>query len=318
MQEIEIMPTSRLFTVATIRKSAEGEVREFLFNESPRIFRLEQMPESVARSAPEIIDSFEKKRPVKIDIDPVKDVIKKIRPATDADFRGLQAERALLENPQKPKVIDVSKIDPTTFDIIDHYLDVPIFKLCVKMVPSYKKAKEIFDYCAAQGCALPAPHEVNPCIPFQYVRDGCYARAHKMRWIITTKYSYCCEKVFSFANKDLDRLAVQASKWGGCCVTWWYHVAPLIRVKVKIGTFSLNLAMVIDPGMFDKPVLLSEWLAAQANKTCSTNAKVSMYSIQPGSAYSPSNYQGTAYTTDNLYTSTDATLTAYKNLVTCP
>jgi len=65
-------------------------------------------------------------------------------------------------------------------------------------------------------------------------------------------------------------------------------------------------------------VLLSEWLAAQANKTCSTNAKVSMYSIQPGSAYSPSNYQGTAYTTDNLYTSTDATLTAYKNLVTCP
>jgi hypothetical protein len=51
-----IMSTSKLFTVATIRKSEEGEVREFLFNESPRIFRLEQMPESAARSAPEIVD----------------------------------------------------------------------------------------------------------------------------------------------------------------------------------------------------------------------------------------------------------------------
>ena len=23
----------------------------------------------------------------------------------------------------------------------------------------------------------------------------------------------------------------QADKWGGCCVTWWYHVAPLVRVR---------------------------------------------------------------------------------------
>ena len=29
--------------------------------------------------------------------------------------------------------------------------------------------------------------------------DGCYARAHQMRRIITTRYRYCCEKVFSFA-----------------------------------------------------------------------------------------------------------------------
>jgi hypothetical protein len=35
-------------------------------------------------------------------------------------------------------------------------------------------------------------------IPFQYVRDGCYARAHQMHRIITTRYPYCCEKVFSF------------------------------------------------------------------------------------------------------------------------
>jgi hypothetical protein len=139
-----------------------------------------------------------------------------------------------------------------------------------------------------------------------------------MRWIITTKFKYCCEKVFSFANKNNDTLAVKANKWGGCCVTWWYHVAPLIRVKVNFGKFSFTQAMVIDPGMFNQPVTLSAWLSAQANTACAANAKVSMYSIQPGTAYSPANYAGTQFTTDNNYTATDNTLIAYKNLITCP
>lgn len=180
------------------------------------------------------------------------------------------------------------------------------------------KAKAIFDYCAQQSCNLPGPYGISPCIPFQYVIDGCYARAHKMRWIITTKYHYCCEKVFSFANQDPYRLAVKADKWGGCCVTWWYHVAPLVRVRLRFGRCRLELAMVIDPGMFDKPVLLSTWLAAQENANCHPHPRVCMYSIQPGSAYWPANYAGTAFDTDPSYTQTDATLTNYRNLVTCP
>ena len=95
---------------------------------------------------------------------------------------------------------------------------------------------------------------------------------------------------------------MKADKWGGCCVTWWYHVAPLVRVRIKIKLLSFNfefvLAMVIDPGMFDKPVLLSTWLAAQEDTACWPNANLSMYSIQPGSAYSPANYAGTMFTTD--------------------
>jgi hypothetical protein len=83
--------------------------------------------------------------------------------------------------------------------------------------------------------------------------------------------------------------------------------------------FSWNfvLTMVIDPGMFNNPVLLSTWLSAQENTTCSPDANVSMYSIQPGSAYAPANYTGTSFSTDPSYTATDATLTAYKNLTTC-
>jgi hypothetical protein len=143
-----------------------------------------------------------------------------------------------------------------------------------------------------------------------------------MRQVIEDRYGYCCEKVFSFANQGNDQLAVQANKWGGCCVTWWYHVAPLVRVRVRLRfgpiNLQLTLAMVIDPGMFDKPVLLSSWLAAQEQQSCATaTAHVSMYSIQPGSAYTPANFAGTAFNTDPAYTQTDATLVAYANLVTC-
>jgi hypothetical protein len=45
---------------------------------------------------------------------------------------------------------------------------------------------------------------------------------------------------------------------------------------------------------------------------------VSMYSIQPGSAYTPNNYAGTKFTTDPTYTETDATLAAYSTYTTCP
>lgn len=120
----------------------------------------------------------------------------------------------------------------------------------------------------------------------------------------------------------MDRLAVRANKWGGCCVTWWYHVAPLVRVRMRInlGPFNLQftLAMVIDPGMFDKPVLLSTWLMAQEEATCSATANVSMFSIQPGSAYTPANLAGTMFNTDPAYTQTHQTLTGYKNATTCP
>jgi hypothetical protein len=83
---------------------------------------------------------------------------------------------------------------------------------------------------------------------------------------------------------------------------------PLVWVRVGFGNFFIVLAMVFDPGVFDKPVLLSTWLAAQENTNCSSRARVSMYSIQPGSAYTPANYQGTAFSTDPNYASPDSDL----------
>lgn len=303
---------SGILTVAAIREKS-GRV---LFNEREQIFAL---PETKARDAVSrrLYEALEKRLPVRALLDPRRGVIQRIDPLQEGEIEEFRRSHPLLDKVEKLMRVDVSAIDPTRFDVVEVGLKLRIFKLCTKIVPSYAKAKEIFDYCAQQSCHLPGSTVETPCIPFQYVRDGCYARAHKMRKIITEKYGYCCEKVFSFAIDNDDDLAVQANKWGGCCVTWWYHVAPLIRVKIKILSFSFTLAMVIDPGMFDKPVMLSTWLAAQENAACSPNARVSMYTIQPGSAYWPANQFGTAFATDPAYTSTNQWLINYETLTTC-
>lgn len=306
-----------ILTVAAVREEREENV--VLFNERQQIFELPRSKAALAGTLREALDSG---APVKAVLNPRAGTVARIESPSERELRTFEKERILLEAPEKPFRVNLARIDPTTFNIVDHYLKVPTFKLCTKTIPSYKVAKDIFDFCAAQSCHLPGPYAISHCIPFQYVRDGCFARAHKMRQIITDQYGYCCEKVFSFAIPSPNRLALKAGKWGGCCVTWWYHVAPLVRVRIKLKLLSLNLefvlAMVIDPGMFDKPVLLSTWLAAQEDTTCWPNAKVTTYSIQPGSAYWPANGSGTAFATDPNYTSTHYYLTLYKNETTCP
>jgi len=308
---------SAILTVAAIRRPKNGPT-EYLFNEKQRIFELRSSAGSRRKSSAFLEHAADRKLPVRVVLDSRRSVIERIEPLSREEVAEFRGNKLLLEDPERSLRVDVKKIDPTSFNLVEYHLKLRCFRRCTRIIPNYKTAKKIFDFCAQQSCNLGGPFSVTPCIPFQYVRDGCYARAHKMRWIITTKYRYCCEKVFSFANQNNDRLAVKADKWGGCCVTWWYHVVPLVRVRIRFGRFSVVLAMVFDPGMFDKPVLLSTWLAAQENTVCSSNAHVSMYSIQPGSAYAPANYAGTAFSTDPNYAATDATLIAYKNLTTCP
>lgn len=305
-------------SLAAIRTRKRG-VTEYLFFERQQIFTLRTTPARRVETTNLLRRVLRDKSPVRVVLDPRRGQIQRVETPTPDEIEIFKRGKISPDVRGTTKKIDLARIDPTVFDIVDWQLKVPHFRLCKKTIPNYQTAVKIFDFCANQTCSLGGPFNISPCIPFQYVIDGCYARAHKMRKIITTKYRYCCEKVFSFANQGNDTLAVKANKWGGCCVYWWYHVAPLVRVKVRVGRrCSITLAMVIDPGMFDKPVLLSTWLAAQANTNCSPDANVSMYSIQPGSAYWPTSHSGTTFGTDPNYVLTDGTLNAYKTLTTCP
>jgi hypothetical protein len=314
------MATTRetaVLTVAEIRRLQGDGDTQYLFNERQRVFTLKA--EKDAREAHHGIleNALRNDLPVKARLDLRQPIIQKVEELAAGEHDEFRSGRSLLDKPEKALAVDIGMVDPIAFNFVGANLKSRAFELGTRVIPSYKKAKEIFDFCAQQSCNLAGPHAITPCIPFQYVRDGCYARAHKMYWVITTKYKYSCEKIFSFANRSPDRLAVEASKWGGCCVTWWYHVAPLVRVAVKIGGRSEEVGYVIDPGMFNVPVPVSQWLALQESKTCDPHAKVSMYSLQQGTAYQPANLAGTKYTTDPMYVDTDRTLIAYSSLKTC-
>jgi hypothetical protein len=313
------MRETGILTLAAIR-GGKNRPLEYLFHERQRIFTLAAPAAADGEPARLLKAAHRARRPIRVGLDLRRGQIQRISVPSEEELEEFRRGRVALDKPDKTVPIEVGEIDPTTFNFVDLHLKSKSFRHCREIVPSYRKAKEMFDFCAGLSCNLPGPYAVTPCIPFQYVIDGCYARAHQMRRIITTRYRYCCEKVFSFANQGNDTLAVKADKWGGCCVTWWYHVAPLIRVRMRLKGFpkkALVLAMVIDPGMFDKPVLLSSWLAAQENAGCSPDAHVSMYSIQPGSAYWPMDYAGATYGTDPNYALTQATLIAYSGLTTC-
>jgi Glutaminase len=214
---------TEILTVADVGEPSGDDPMEARFNERQQIF---EFPRSKAALAGRLREALDAGAPVKAVLNPRRSTLVRVDAPSERELREFERERILLDEPERPFKLDLERIDPTTFNIVDHYLKVPTFRLCTKVMPNYKVAKDIFDFCAAQSCHLPGPYAISHCIPFQYVRDGCYARAHKMRQIITDQYGYCCEKVFSFAIPYPHRLALKAGKWGGCCVTWWYHVAP--------------------------------------------------------------------------------------------
>lgn len=306
-----------LVTVGAWRPLADGRYMEVIFNERAKVYRVVREDKDFANYNRYFEASLRNKTPVKIIIDIRQGILLKVTEPNAEELKLFLELRKEMLTGDSSRRINLARIDTSTFNIVGEYLNWPIFSFCHTVVPDYAKAKEIFDYCAAQSCHLPGPTQVTPCIPFQYVDDGCYARAHKMRWIIEKHFGYCSEKVFSFATVESHKLNVKANKWGGCCVEWWYHVTPLIRVKSTRGMRTITLAYVIDPGMFDKPVLLSTWLAAQKTTSCNPNSMVDSYSIQSSSAYTPSYPNGTPYTTDPNYFQTNSTLTGYASATTC-
>jgi hypothetical protein len=313
---------STLLTIAMMNEDRDGKV-EFRFYEREAIYTLDKSNKAYTGNKGMLNEAIKTNTPVKFDLDAARLSLTNITKATDEEIRayntgeGINSARLRIQG-AAPVKIDVTKIDTAVFNRVDYQLRFPVFKLCTNVVPDYATLVNIFNYCAGQGCNNPPPYTITNCIPFQYVRDGCYARAHKMRQMISKKFGYCVEKVFSFAEGVPNKLAVKANMWGGCCVEWWYHVVPLLRlnVKNKLGV-TVQVCYVIDPGMFTTPVTLSTWLQAQKNTSCNPNANVTSYSIQPGSAYWPLG-SSASFGTDPNYVQTEQTLIWYKTLTTCP
>lgn len=138
---------------------------------------------------------------------------------------------------------------------------------CLFRCVTPKKAKEMFDLCAAQTCnPLTVP---PPCIPFLYPDDGCWARAHEMcRLMINAGVQP--KKVWIDGH-----LHTLTKNNPACFVNWGWHVAPTICVRK--GWFSRS-EQVIDPSLFTGPVSKATWKGVQGDPNATlTDTAASLY-----------------------------------------
>jgi hypothetical protein len=116
------------------------------------------------------------------------------------------------------------------------------------------------------GASLPG---TNTPIPFHYPPDGCYARAHIMAGLLTSK-GYASERVFAVSQKSggqgglnvQSNFAADAQQGQKPNVNWWYHVAPIIKVRNPLDNTVSD--MVMDPSMFGGPVPIGTWTGAMS------------------------------------------------------
>ena len=207
---------TQVLTVAGIRPMGETGNIEVFFNENAEFFTVTD-----AALTKVVQQALNDGKPVKVSFDPWKGELVSATAATAEEVKGVKA-RATAPISGSPMKIDFTKISD---DAINQPLSMGILNTTDpglnNVIPDFTTAQLMFDYITKQCCALPGPYAIDHCISFQYCQDGCYARAHKMCWIINNKYKYGTKKIFSFANAGSDKLCVQAQKWGGCCIRWW-------------------------------------------------------------------------------------------------
>lgn len=115
------------------------------------------------------------------------------------------------------------------------------------IVPTQAQLQAQFDEMAA-----------DPKIPFEYIVDGCYARAHEM-----------CEQMMDKDINNAKMFVMVENPYGSGKLTaenkymkarWWYHVAPMVYAvdekSQKVEPF------IMDPSMAPRPLKPEEWIGA--------------------------------------------------------
>src|SRR5262249_49067031 len=124
------------------------------------------------------------------------------------------------------------------------------------------KATEVFNWMARQRD-----------IAFRYPIDGCYARSQLMVERMR-KQGFHPAKVWAFANGESLYARTRNNPKG--YVTWSYHVAPVLRVRV---TPKVQRWFVIDPSLFQQPVPIAAWEQAMRKSANSHRAYLTVTRI---------------------------------------
>jgi hypothetical protein len=128
-------------------------------------------------------------------------------------------------------------------------------RLEVQIIPE-AEANQLFQDLA--GLSFWTEDNREAPLPFHYPPDGCYFRAQAMAERMT-ELGYASQKVFAITSPGSLRVQTPFGpdvSQGGPDVTWRYHVAPIVRVRIATGVVD----MVMDPALESGPVPLNQWL----------------------------------------------------------
>jgi len=296
--------TDRLLSVANVYYTADGEKAEAWFYETPLVFEFSTNSTNAKRNFEALTYAKEKNVPVNVrQVAGIENRIDLITAATPEQITSFKAEIVKRPTAQPVQAPDETGLIPNPKETSSSLVGV---------VPNLATLNTIFNKVRAQCCNLPGPYTYGQCVPFQFVADGCYARAHKMRQIIESFYGYTSYKVFNYACNGAGTLSVKATLWGNnCCVKWWYHVASYVIVQVGTAQYGY----LIDPSMFTGPVSIPTWIAAQKNVSCGYNGSAQGQVYYTSNAYAPTSLNSTTCVLvpygDNTYTAANATCAAY-------
>ncbi|UUC44620.1 protein-glutamine glutaminase [Flavobacterium cerinum] len=203
------------------------------------------------------------------------------------------------------KVDKVSAAEQESFNARFKTKRVGVANNLQTVLPDLNTLKLMYERIRNESCWI-FHSFTQECIPFRYPVDGCYARAHKMRQILTEN-GYDCEKQFVYGNlraQSLDK---------ACCVNWCYHVAVLVSYKDDSGEIQKRI---IDPSLFkDGPVTETDWRAACTNSNCGETNIVS-YANTSGDTYYRGP-KGKLFMYDDEYRNTDCVLNVFMRYKDC-
>lgn len=139
----------------------------------------------------------------------------------------------------------------------------------------------------------------------RYFLDGQYAYANNLRRYIEHNYALVCQKLFLFG--DLTAI----SPHYGCCASWKYDVACVLRGKGGI-------LYVLDPRLFTTVVSVDVWKGAHARPTnCVPQPRLISQALVAGEAFTPYDDIPSGYLVDSNYVYTDIMLGYYADSVGC-
>lgn len=140
---------------------------------------------------------------------------------------------------------------------VQNIKQVPPCDTCnIEPVLSHEKSSQLTDYIGEpielsvltldEANKITSEFVNNKNLPFDYALEGCYARAHKMAFMMDEK------GIISGKAFVMGRLFA-STKYGNA--KWGYHVAPVVLVKLN----EEIKPYIIDPGLYDHAVPYDEW-----------------------------------------------------------